>query len=195
MSKNQAGHYSTISWAESIPGPFNVYRGSMVSGSPFAYNQTCFAYQTPGPGTIDSQRPAPGWVFYYLVSRVETPCTESTLGQDSASADRPNALACPMAPPDSDADGFPDVNDNCPLNYNPSQADVDHDGRGDACDNCVSVANTDQRDTDHDGLGDACDTDMDNDGVPNAVDNCPSTPNPDQADSDGDGIGDACNPS
>jgi hypothetical protein len=35
---------------------------------------------------------------------------------------------------DSDADGVNDLNDNCPDNYNPDQADCDHDGGGDACD-------------------------------------------------------------
>jgi hypothetical protein len=192
VTADHVNHNSTISWTESVPGPFNVYRGSIVAGSPFAYNQSCFAYQIPGPSTIDTQRPSPGRVFFYLISRAETPCGESTLGQDSGGADRPNALVCPLAPPDTDNDGFPDALDNCPLNYNPSQTDLDHDSRGDICDNCPNVANTDQRDTDHDGVGDACDFDIDNDGIPNAVDNCPDVPNPDQLDTNNNGIGDAC---
>lgn len=50
--------------------------------------------------------------------------------------------------------------DNCPLIYNPDQADTDADGadkQGDACDNCPTVSNSDQSDIDRDGLGDACD--------------------------------------
>jgi rhodanese-related sulfurtransferase len=35
---------------------------------------------------------------------------------------------------DSDQDGINDDLDNCPNNYNPSQADSDHDGVGNVCD-------------------------------------------------------------
>ena len=37
---------------------------------------------------------------------------------------------------DSDADGVPDARDNCPLTFNPTQANQDGDGVGDACDLC-----------------------------------------------------------
>ena len=39
-------------------------------------------------------------------------------------------------PSDFDEDGFDEDVDNCPENYNPTQADVDGDGFGDACDVC-----------------------------------------------------------
>ena len=48
---------------------------------------------------------------------------------------------------DGDADGIPDILDNCPSIYNPSQADIDDDG-----------------------VGDSCDSDSDNDGIPNDQD-------------------------
>jgi hypothetical protein len=194
VSQNNATQTSTISWTETIPGPFNVYRGSIIAGTPFTYNQTCYAYEIPGPSTSDMLRPSPGKAFFYLVSRSESPCSESTVGQDSAGTDRPNPLVCPTPPPDSDGDGYQDALDNCPNVYNPSQNDVDHDGRGDVCDNCPTVANTNQSDADGDGVGDACDFDFDadNDGIPSAVDNCPYVPNADQLDTKHIGIGDAC---
>ncbi|MEX1193647.1 MAG: thrombospondin type 3 repeat-containing protein [Dehalococcoidia bacterium] len=110
---------------------------------------------------------------------------------------------------DSDADGVPDnyqsLTDNCPVDANPTQANVDGDALGDACDpdidndgilngadNCPSNANAGQQNLDGDTLGDACDPDLENDTVPNTIDNCPTVVNPGQADINGNGIGDHC---
>jgi len=41
---------------------------------------------------------------------------------------------CDAGDPDDDDDGFPDGGDNCPLAFNPSQADADLDGVGNLCD-------------------------------------------------------------
>lgn len=57
---------------------------------------------------------------------------------------------------DSDGDGHPRRQDNCPLRFNPTQGDIDSDDVGDVCDNCPDVANPDQTDSDGDGVGDAC---------------------------------------
>ncbi|MCB0108085.1 MAG: thrombospondin type 3 repeat-containing protein, partial [Caldilineaceae bacterium] len=57
-----------------------------------------------------------------------------------------------VLPLDSDGDGIPDSNDNCPTTPNPDQADWDGDGSGDAWD-----------------------PDNDNDGVPDDADLCTNT--------------------
>ena len=87
---------------------------------------------------------------------------------------------------DTDADGIPDLKDNCPDLSNPNQADKDGDKIGDACDNCPNE------------IGDAANKgcpkiqDTDNDGIAQTSDNCPDISNPNQYDRDGDKIGDAC---
>ena len=61
--------------------------------------------------------------------------------------------------PDSDKDGIVDQADNCPTDFNPSQADHDSDL-----------------------WGDACDDDDDNDGIPDTTDTCVFAPNTQQSD-------------
>ncbi len=127
-------------------------------------------------------------------------------------------LSWQFTPVDTDADGVPDVTDNCPAVANPSQYDDDGDGIGDDCDpsydppavdtdgdtvfdavdNCPTTPNSDQADSNGDGVGDACTPDdPDGDGWKTVdddygPDNCPTNYNPSQADDDFDGIGDAC---
>ena len=77
---------------------------------------------------------------------------------------------------DTDNDGVPDADDNCPSTPNHDQNDSDSDTVGDACDNCVHVPNTDQHNGDSDSLGNACD-------------NCWRVSNIGQDDGDGDCAG------
>ena len=95
---------------------------------------------------------------------------------------------------DEDDDGVLDVEDNCPVDSNPDQADGDADGLGDVCDpffdgvvdtdgdgiaddedNCPLDWNPDQEDLDADSAGDVCDGDADGDGVVDAEDLCLGT--------------------
>lgn len=106
---------------------------------------------------------------------------------------------------DTDGDAVLDMDDNCPLVFNPIQGDMDGDGIGDDCDgdkdgdgypnitdNCPAFSNASQSDVDFDGLGDPCDPDMDGDGIENDSDNCSGIYNLDQTDTDNDGYGDPC---
>lgn len=56
-------------------------------------------------------------------------------------------FAITVTPTDTDGDGVPDGEDNCPTVANPSQEDTDEDGVGNAC--CCLV----RADCDHDGAG------------------------------------------
>ncbi len=58
---------------------------------------------------------------------------------------------------DKDKDGIPDVDDNCPEKYNPTQEDMDEDRIGDVCDNCPETFNPDQKDSNGNGTGNVCD--------------------------------------
>jgi hypothetical protein len=78
--------------------------------------------------------------------------------------------------PDSDGDGVPDAQDNCPAVNNPDQNDADLDGFGDICDSCPFDPNNDE----------------DADQVCGDVDNCPYDYNPPQEDRNSDGLGDVC---
>ncbi|MBZ0307427.1 MAG: thrombospondin type 3 repeat-containing protein, partial [Anaerolineae bacterium] len=80
---------------------------------------------------------------------------------------------------DTDGDGFSDSVDNCPLVYNPNQADTYGETYGDACEHIMpkeySLLN-----------------DNDKDGVVNGEDNCVNHYNPGQEDGFGSPAGDVC---
>ena len=77
---------------------------------------------------------------------------------------------CAFVVSDSDGDGIPDNEDNCPDDANADQINGDQDTLGDACDTCPDFSNEEQADGDGDGVGDICD-------------NCRESANPGQLDS------------
>ncbi len=119
------------------------------------------------------------------------------------------------APTDSDGDGVPDADDQCP-GYD-DRIDTDNDGVPDGCDRCagyddaadadgdsvpdgcdVCAGSNDLADADNDGVPDGCDVcsgsndllDADQDGVPDGCDECPGFD--DGIDTDGDTVADGC---
>jgi hypothetical protein len=118
-------------------------------------------------------------------SVVHVPGLEYLLQANGASKFYAVSDPCAVAPPTLDMNGF-DFDLTC------GALDSDGDGVPNANDNCPNDPNPDQIDLDGDGQGDVCDDDDDGDGWQDTVDNCPEIPNPSQADSNGNGVGDAC---
>ncbi|MCH8252895.1 MAG: hypothetical protein IID36_10630, partial [Planctomycetes bacterium] len=86
----------------------------------------------------------------------------------------PDPKACLNNPLDTDDDGIPDADDNCPIDPNPDQTDDDGDGRGAACDTDDNDPNV-CADTDGDGCDDCSSGTFD----PGNDDADPNTPDPD----------------
>jgi hypothetical protein len=153
-----------LTWTRPPQGAvFNVYRGTLRGAADWVYDEACLDAETPEAVSTDEAIPTPGNGYYYLVN-AENVCGESSLGADSTGADHVVADPCPDLNQDSDADGVPDLEDNCPTDINPAL--FDHDA---------------------DFLGDICDPDDDNDGIGDDLDSAPRNP-----DLCGDSDGDTC---
>jgi len=84
-------------------------------------------------------------------------CNAASADDDCCSNQACIAESVCLIPADSDDDGIPDDEDNCPYISNTDQSNSDSDSYGDACDNCPFVDNEDQYDSDGNGIGDVCD--------------------------------------
>ena len=117
---------ATLSWSSAAgAATYDVYRGT----APAVYDHACRVYRTGAVSAVLAEDPAPGSLFYYVISGVN-PDGEGTLGPDGSGAARPNATPCV----DVDADLVADNLDNCPAAPNPGQADQDGNAVGDVCD-------------------------------------------------------------
>jgi len=93
-------------------------------------------------GTVQfGSPPVTGIAYSFDYTVPEVPAGEIwAIGPGSISSVRLDKLPTPLTltavPPDSDDDGVPDEDDNCPDDPNPDQADSDGDGLGDVCDDC-----------------------------------------------------------
>ena len=82
-------------------------------------------------------------------------------------ADEPSGPQTPAAavasadPVDTDKDGIPDEDDNCPQHANPDQKDCDQDGQGDVCVIADGIADGNSRDCDENLVPDDCDLAVD----------------------------------
>ncbi len=148
-----------IEWDASPQGNvWDLYRGTVPAGTPFAYGHACLAAQGIVRFTDQPDIPAEGELFYYLVAG-RNGCGTGTLGSGAA-GERPMEPPCEPSPTaDGDGDGIPDLHDVCAAVFDPGQEDGDIDGVGDACDLCPSVFDPGQSDADGDGIGDPCDPD------------------------------------
>ena len=148
----------TLSWNRSLQGhTVNVYRSVVRwGGGGGSSGFGCLAGEVVGTKFADGDIPRNRELYSYLLT-ARNGCGDSDAGIASDGTPRQPEPACATDGKDSDSDGLLDVEDNCSLAPNPSQADADVDFVGDDCDNCPVDFNPDQADTDGDGLGDACD--------------------------------------
>lgn len=145
-------------WELAVPdGDYDVWYG--VGDTDHA--QGPHRLEVEGVLAIDNQATAIG---SFLEGSTQAQVADGKLtvriGQGTSALTTLNYLV--IAPTDTDADGSPDAQDDCPLIYDPGQLDEDSDRIGFACDNCPHDSNPSQGDADDDGAGDVCDL---NDGV------------------------------
>jgi len=82
----------SIGWTEG-PGTFNLYRGSIPSGSEWFYDLECLVDGTSSQSATDTLAAPLGTLVFYLVAR-DGDCVESILGRQDDGTPIPNPLTC-----------------------------------------------------------------------------------------------------
>jgi hypothetical protein len=126
-----------------VPVNFDGSGSSDAGGSIVSYDWD-FGDGTQGSGATTSHTYAAEGVYTVTLTVTDSD-TQTAVDSTTATIEPAGNV-----PTDTDGDGVPDAEDNCPADANPDQVD-----------------------TDSDGLGDACDPDDDNDGVPDELDQYP----------------------
>ncbi len=133
-SQQALGQAAVLTWSRSWQGhTSNIYRGTITPGEPWGHDETCLDANETQTQTIDDEDPGAGSAFDYLAGAANL-CGESAIGLDSAGAEIHPTLPCPASTADGDAEGVPDLEDNCPLTANSDQSDIDLDFVGNPCD-------------------------------------------------------------
>ncbi|MCI5193365.1 MAG: hypothetical protein D3915_09600 [Candidatus Electrothrix sp. AU1_5] len=103
--------------------------------TPLPHGITSWEWDIKQDSTVDSTLQNSAYLAYkgeeFLVQLIVTDSSD-------ASASVSQSVGCG----NTDGDGIPDTEDNCPLDYNPDQLDNNNDGLGDACTTYHCVSNS-----------------------------------------------------
>jgi hypothetical protein len=173
---NSHHHWNVVCFRCILIGSGNTAQGEEHPGQPDGTGGAGLSFgESDDSGAVDSciahRRPL---VFFATSSNGSNQINVGNTFVDRDTDTQADWDACPLIgdppppPVDTDGDGVPDAEDNCPTEPGPAEnggcpippppTDNDGDGVPNDADNCVDVANPGQEDSDADGAGNACDT-------------------------------------